>query len=80
MADKVSQVRELKLEAGFYDGDTRTIAIDNPVANVTAAQIKAVGTTLKTTQALIGDKTGAAFVGINSAKVVRKKVTNLDLY
>lgn len=80
MADKVSQTRELRLVAGFYDGDTCTIAIDNPVANVTATQINAVGTTLKNTQAILGDKTGAAFVNFKSAEVVRKKKTALDLF
>lgn len=79
MADKVTQTSELKLEAGFYDGDTRTIALPDPKSDVTAAQIKAVANTIKQTQAILGDKTGAAFVGFNKAQKVSKKVTNLDI-
>ena len=51
MADKVTQVSELKLVAKFNDNDTRTIAVDNPKANLTAAQINAVSAIGKTTQA-----------------------------
>ena len=79
MADKITEVRELKLEAGFYDGDTRTIPVPDPKTNLTAAQIKAVAATAKTTQAIIGDKNSAAFVGFKSAKITRKKTTQLDL-
>lgn len=79
MANKITQTSELKLEAGFYDGDTRTIALADPKSDVTAAQIKAVANTIKTTAAIIGDKTGAAFVGFNKAQKVAKKTTQLDL-
>lgn len=79
MADKITQSNELKLNAGFYDGDTRTLTIPNPPANLTKAQIKSVETTFKNTNAIIGDKDGAAFTGFLSAKKLAKKTTQLDL-
>lgn len=79
MADKVTTTNELKLEAGFYDNDTRTITLDNPKSNLTKADITAVGTLAAATNPIIGDKGGAAFVKFNSAKIYEKTVTNLDL-
>lgn len=79
MADRVTQNNELKLVLGFYDGDTRALSIDDPLNNVTATQIKAVGVTLKNTAAVIGDKAGASFTGFVSAKKRKKKTTQLDL-
>ena len=79
MADRVTSSNELKLVAGFYDGDTRAMTIDDPKGDLTATQIKAVGTTLKNTAAIIGDKAGAAFTGFVSAKKSQKTTTQLDL-
>lgn len=79
MADKITQSNELKLEMQFYDGDTRTIAVDNPKSSLTKEQIKAAGTTIKNANAFIGDKDGAAFVGFKTAKKQTKKITQLDL-
>lgn len=79
MADKITQNSTLNLNAVFYDGDTRAISLDNPKANITAAQIKALAATTKTTQAIIGDKGSAAFVGFDAAEVLNKKTTQFDL-
>lgn len=57
MADVVKTQNVLSLVAAFTDGDDRTINLDNPVANVSASAIKAVGTLAKSV--LIGDKAGA---------------------
>ena len=79
MADKVTQSNELKLVQRFADGDTRALTLDNPKNDLTAAQINAVGTTLKNCNATIGDKAGAAFVDFTSAKRSTRKITQLDL-
>lgn len=79
MADKITNTSELKLEFGFYDGDSRTLSLDNPRSDVTVAELLAVGTSARTTQAIIGDKASAACVGLQGAKKVAKKVTQLDL-
>lgn len=79
MADTIKSSNELKMVAGFYDSDDRTITLQNPKANLAKADIKTFETVASTTQAIIGDKTGAAFVGIKSAKTVQKTKTDLDL-
>jgi len=79
MADTIKSSNELKMEFGFYDGDTRTVTLENPKPSLTANDIKAVATLAKNTQPIIGDKGGARVVGINSAKVFEKTDYNLDL-
>ena len=79
MADTIKSSNELKMEFGFYDGDTRTVTLDNPKPNLTATDIKAVGTLAKNSNPIIGDKGGARVVGINTAKIVEKTDYNLDL-
>ena len=79
MADKVTTVKELKLVAKFVDGDTRTLAVDNPKTNLTAAQINALGTVAKSSNPILGDKGGADFLEFDTAKIVEKETTNLDL-
>ena len=79
MADKVTSENSLKLDFAFYDGDNRVVSIDNPRSDVTVAQLLAVGTSAKTTNAIIGDKDGAVCVGLKGAKKISKVTTNLDL-
>ena len=79
MADTVKSSSELKMVYDFYDGDDRTMTLSNPRSDLTVTQIKAVGTLAATTHPIIGDKGGAACVGIKSAKTLQKTVTNLDL-
>ena len=79
MADKVTSSNELKMVFSFYDNDTRTVSIENPRPDLTAADILEVGTLAKNTNPIIGDKGGARVIGISSAKVVEKTRTQLDL-
>lgn len=79
MADKTTASKELKLGAQFYDNDDRTLSIDNPKNGVTAAQIKEFATVLRNTAAIIGDKSGAEFVGFKTARVVEQKRVDFDL-
>lgn len=79
MADTIKSTSELKIEFSFYDNDTRTVSLENPKDNLTPAQVNQVVTLAKNTQPIIGDKGSARVVGANSAKVVEKTVTNVDL-
>jgi hypothetical protein len=79
MADTIKSSSELKLEAYFQDNDTRVITVDNPKANLTASQINAVGATMKTTNAILGDKGGADVMGFRTAKKTTTTRTELDL-
>ena len=77
MADQVKHSKQIKLVAGFVDGDDRAITLDNPKDNVTAEEINALEADAVT--AIIGDKAGADFKEWKSASVVETKVTTLDL-
>lgn len=77
MADIVKTTKQLILVAGFADGDDRTISFDAPKNDITATQINNLKTNAAT--AIIGDKAGAAFTGWNSASIVERTVTTLDL-
>lgn len=79
MADKVTVTSELKLVAKFKDGDTRTITVDNPKSDLTAAQINAVSAIAASSNPIIGDKGGAAFHEFDTAEITRKTKTDFDL-
>ena len=79
MADKVVLKNELSLVAKFVDNDDRTITVDNPKANLTAADIKAFEVVTKNTKAIIGDKGSADFYEFTKAKTKKSKKTELDL-
>ena len=77
MADKTTTSYELKIVAGFTDGDERTITVSDPKSTVTAAQINALNASASSV--LIGDKYGAPFLMMKDAELVQKTVTELDL-
>ncbi|MBR0061777.1 MAG: hypothetical protein IJP68_09910 [Selenomonadaceae bacterium] len=77
MADKVSTSYQLKLVAGFSDGDERTISYENPRANLTAADIKALDSLAA--DVLIGDKYGAAFSTFKDAGIYEITKVELDI-
>lgn len=79
MADVTKSTRVLQLVGNFADEDTRTFTLDNPKANVTASEINALSSFMQTNNILIGDKNGAAFSRINSAKVIEGTTVYLDL-
>lgn len=79
MADVSKTTRELKLNAGFYDNDTRMLTWDNPAQNLSASAIKTFETWCVTNQPIIGDKNSTRFVRFLSAKILEKTVTQLDL-
>lgn len=77
--DTIKSSSELKLECGFYDGDTRTLTVDNPAGGLSAGDIHGYENLIKTKNLLIGDKTGAAFVGFNKARTLDKTTIDVDL-
>ena len=77
MADKTRTSYQLKLLAGFTDGDTRTITIDNPRGNLTKSDINAINTLAA--NVLIGDKYGSQFGAFKEAGIYNTTTTELDL-
>lgn len=75
--DTTKTTKQLKLVAGFTDGDDRTISLDNPRDSITAADISAMDSIAA--GVLFGDKAGANFMRWKSAKTVESSVTYLDL-
>lgn len=79
MADQVSTSNELKFEAMFVDGDTRTFNVKSPKSNVSQNEITALNTYMQTNNILIGDKYGGRFGKIMTATTVDKTTVTLDL-
>ena len=79
-ADTVTSATTGNLIVEFYDGDNRTLAIDDPRDDLTASEINGfVNNVLKTTQPIIGDKTGASITGASKFTIVRKTDVKFDL-
>lgn len=79
MADTVSQSSELKMEALFVDGDTRTFSVKDPKSNINQADITALNAYMQTNNILVGDKYGGRFGRLTYASTVDKTTVNLDL-
>ena len=79
MSDIYKQTYILKIKLGFADGDTRTINLDNPKNNLTAAEINELSNFIKENNLLLGDKYGADSAGILTADIVQSAKTTLDL-
>ncbi len=77
MADVTKTTKVLSLVAEFTDGDDRTLNLDNPKNDLTAAQINALNA--PAANVLIGDQDQAAFKQFKTAKVITSTVTYLDL-
>ncbi len=79
MADITKIKGTLQLVAEFTDGDDRTITVDNPKATVSAADINAVSAYAKENKIIVGDKAGADFTRIKTAKKIAQTTKYLDL-
>lgn len=77
MADTTKTTTQLKIVAGFSDGDERTLSIENPIGNITPAQIKALDSLAS--GVLIGDKYGAPFTAFKDAGIYETTKVELDL-
>ncbi len=78
-ADTVISSSTGSLVVEFYDGDNRTLPVDNPRDDLTAAEINAFVETLKINQPIIGDKTGASVVGASKFTITDKVEVKFDL-
>lgn len=79
MADTYSESSDLKMEALFVDGDTRTFSIKDPKSNISQSDITALNTYMQTNNILVGDKYGGRFGRLTYAAKVNKTTVNLDL-
>lgn len=79
MADTTSTSNELKMEALFVDGDTRTFSVKNPKANIAQSDISALNNLMQANNILVGDKYGGRFGRLTYASKVNKTTVNLDL-
>jgi len=79
MADIRTITNQLKIENYFVDGDTRTITLKNPRANITSEEIQTLNTWLQNTNAIVGDKMGATFGKITKVTTVAQTKIDLDL-
>ena len=78
-ADTVTSSSTGNLVVEFYDGDNRTLPIDDPRDDLTATEINAFVEKLKTDQPIIGDKTGASITGASKFTIVDKIDVKFDL-
>ena len=79
MADIVKSTNVLSIVQSFTDGDDRTFTIDNPKASVTAAEINDLSDYMRANNIVLGDKAGADFSLIKSAKIISGTTTYFDL-
>jgi len=77
MADTVKYSRAIKLLAGFTDGDERTISLEDPRADITAADINALNSLAS--GVIIGDKFGAPFQTFKDAGIQESTTVYLDI-
>lgn len=79
MADTVSYSNDLKIEALFVDGDTRTFSVKNPKSTISQNEITELNTFMQNNNIIIGDKYGGRFGRITKAETVNKSTVTLDL-
>ena len=78
-ADTVTSSSTGNLVVEFYDGDNRTVTIDDPQESLTASEINSFVDWMKTAQPLVGDKTGASITGASKFTFVDKVNIKFDL-
>ena len=81
MADTITSSTSVVMEIEFTDGDTRTITQNDPLLDQSSlvAAINDFGDYARTNNLIIGDKTGAAFSYMRSAKIKQVSEANLDI-
>lgn len=79
MADVIKSTSTLQIVAEFVDSDDRTLSLDDPKLDISAAQINSVAAYIKDNNLLIGDKEGASFARFKSAQKISQTTRYLDL-
>ncbi len=70
MADTIKSVSELKIDYAFYDGDSRTVTVENPKDELPVNLVHNMVDKFVEGKVIIGDKNSAHITGINSLKRV----------
>lgn len=79
MSDAVTYTNDLRFEALFIDGDTRTFSVKNPKATIRDSDIVALNQYMQTNNILVGDKYGGRFGRILEATKINRTTVSLDL-
>lgn len=77
--DTITSSSELKIQWEFTDGDTRVQSIKYPRYDLTDTEITSFATTTKNAKILIGDKTSAPLMGVQTAYILEKTTVSLDI-
>lgn len=78
MANVSTTSSNLKIEAYFVDGDTRTITLKNPRGDISSSDIEALQAFMRTNNVIIGDKVGGTFGKISEVRKIVDEKTYLD--
>ena len=78
MADVTTQSAQLKLEAYFVDGDTRTMTLKNPRGGLSTADIEDLQSFIRQNNLIVGDKMGGTFGKFEKVTRVNEYKTYLD--
>lgn len=87
MADKITQSKDLEINFGFIDEDTRKLKVPNALdpSNYTTSTFTELEAAMYVTigetryPLIVGDRTGAEFTGILTADVVTSQKVDFDL-
>lgn len=80
MADIIKTKSELSLEQEFTDLDTRTFTVENPNTAINlASAINSLSDYMAANQVTVGDKQGADFSRIKSAKLRNTTITYFEV-
>lgn len=80
MADIIKTKSELSLEQEFTDLDTRTFTVENPNTAINlASAINSLSDYMAANQVTVGDKQGAEFSRIKSAKLRNTTITYFEV-
>lgn len=78
MADVLSESAELKFEAYFVDGDTRTMTLKNPRGGISTADIEDLQNYIRQNSLIVGDKMGGTFGKFEKVTRIKTYKTYID--
>lgn len=78
MADVLSESAEVKFEAYFVDGDTRTMTLKNPKGNITTSEIENLQSYIRQNNLIVGDKMGGTFGKFEKVTRIKTYKTYID--
>lgn len=79
MADSYSIAQTVKFDFKFVDGDTRTLTMKNPKAEITTSEITDLQNFMQTNNIIIGDKAQGTFGRIDAVTKITENKLHLDL-